>query len=86
MATKGQPRSSHRHAQMKTAAHAPSSTAATGSTSRPTTLQAVGVDVDPSEISRIENQERLVTDLEIIAICESLDITVTSLFEEAPGA
>ena len=49
-------------------------------------LQAVGVDIDQTAISRIENQERLVTDLEIIAICEALDITVASLFAEASGA
>ncbi len=44
-------------------------------------LQAVGVDLDPSAISRIENQERLVTDIEILAICEVLGVPVELLFE-----
>ena len=43
-------------------------------------LQAVGVDLDPSAVSRIENQDRLVTDIEVMAICEVLDITVETLF------
>ena len=34
-------------------------------------LQAMGVDMDQSALSRIENGERQVTDVEILAICEA---------------
>ena len=44
-------------------------------------LQAAGIDLDPSAISRIENQDRLVSDLEILAICKALEVQVEWLFE-----
>lgn len=44
-------------------------------------LQVLGVDLDRSALSRIERQTRLVTDLEITAICDSLGIGVADLFQ-----
>lgn len=44
-------------------------------------LQASGIDLDPSAISRIENQERLITDIEVVAICAVLGVAVETLFE-----
>ena len=46
-------------------------------------LQAAGVDLDPSAISRIENQDRLVSDLEILAICKALEVSVEWLFGDS---
>ncbi len=43
-------------------------------------LQAMGVELDRSAISRIESGERQVTDLEILPICQALDVPVGSLF------
>jgi transcriptional regulator with XRE-family HTH domain len=43
-------------------------------------LQAMGVELDRSAISRIESGERQVTDLEILAICQALDVPVGNLF------
>ena len=44
-------------------------------------LQAAGIDLDPSAISGIENQDRVVSDLEILAICKALEVPVERLFE-----
>ena len=46
-------------------------------------LLAKGIDVDQSVISRIENQERLVTDIELIAIAKFLKVTVAWLCKES---
>jgi transcriptional regulator with XRE-family HTH domain len=43
-------------------------------------LQASGVDLDQSALSRIENGERHITDIEIIAVCKVLSITVAQMF------
>lgn len=43
-------------------------------------LQALGVDIDQTAISRIENGERLVTDIEVIVICRALGLDVGTLF------
>ena len=48
-------------------------------------LQAAGIDLDPSAISRIENQDRVVSDLEILAICKALKVPVEWFFK-APTA
>ncbi len=47
-------------------------------------LQALGMDLDQAAISRIEGGERQVTDIELLAICQALGISVASLFEGAP--
>ena len=44
-------------------------------------VQAMGVDIDQTAISRIESGERQVTDIEIIALARALSINVVDLFE-----
>ena len=48
-------------------------------------LQAMGLEIDQSAISKIENGERLITDMEIVAICRALGISPGSLFTQASG-
>ena len=43
-------------------------------------VQALGVDIDQTAISRIESGERQVTDVEILGICQALDVEVGELF------
>ena len=43
-------------------------------------LQAAGIDMDQSALSRIENGERQITDVEIIAVCGALGVDVARLF------
>lgn len=43
-------------------------------------LQSLGIDLDRTAISKIENGRRPVTDAEIVAICKALDISVAFLF------
>ena len=45
-------------------------------------LQTNGVDIDPSAISRIECGNRLITDFEVLGICQVLGISLGSLFGE----
>ena len=45
-------------------------------------VQALGVDIDQTAISRIESAERQVTDIEIIAVCRALGIQVADLFAD----
>ena len=45
-------------------------------------LQAMGVQLDQTAVSRIENGERQVTDVELLAICRALGIEVGSLFTD----
>jgi transcriptional regulator with XRE-family HTH domain len=45
-------------------------------------LQAMGVQLDQTAVSRIENKERQVTDVELLAICRALGIEVGSLFTD----
>lgn len=44
-------------------------------------LQALGVDMDQTAISRLESGERQVTDIELLAICHALGTSVAALFE-----
>ena len=46
-------------------------------------LQAMGVDLDQTALSRIENGERQVTDIEIVAVCRALRVEVGDLFRGA---
>ncbi len=48
-------------------------------------LQSLGVDIDRTAISKIEGGRRLITDVEIIAVCQALGIGVASLFAEFAG-
>ena len=43
-------------------------------------LQAAGIDIDQSALSRIENGERQVTDIEILGICGALGVGVEEMF------
>lgn len=45
-------------------------------------LQTLGVELDRTAISKIENGKRPVNDLEIVAICEALGVSVVVLFGE----
>lgn len=45
-------------------------------------LQAMGVQLDQTAVSRIENGERQVTDVELLAICRALGIEVGTLFTD----
>ena len=42
-------------------------------------LQLLGLDVDKNAIQRIEAGKRFVTDIEIIFLCQALDVTVNEL-------
>ena len=44
-------------------------------------LQLMGINVDTSFVYKIENQLRLLKDFELIAICEILDIDISSLIK-----
>ena len=44
-------------------------------------LQLYGIDVDKNAIQRIECGKRFVTDIELVAIAEVLNVTVTALLE-----
>lgn len=48
-------------------------------------LQADGIDIDQSALSRIENGERLVTDIEILALCRALSVSIEDLFRGLSG-
>ena len=45
-------------------------------------LQALGMELDRSAISKMETGKRPITDVEIVAICRVLGIDVASLFVE----
>jgi transcriptional regulator with XRE-family HTH domain len=45
-------------------------------------LQTLNVDLDQTAISKIESGKRPITDIEIVAICKALGITVSTLFNE----
>ena len=45
-------------------------------------LEAMGVSLDPSAISRIENGDRSISDIEILAICRALDVPVTTILTD----
>lgn len=48
-------------------------------------LQADGIDIDQSALSRIENGERLVTDIEVLALCRALGVGIEELFQGLSG-
>ncbi len=45
-------------------------------------LAALGLVIDRSAVSRIENQERILTDIEVIAIARALRLPVGEFFSE----
>ena len=45
-------------------------------------LQTLGINIDRTAISKIEQGRRPVTDKEIVAICQALGIKVAELFED----
>tara|TARA_B100001971_G_C17955097_1_gene414523 strand:- start:74 stop:331 length:258 start_codon:yes stop_codon:yes gene_type:complete len=49
-------------------------------------LQALGVDIDRTAISKIETGARPVTDIEVRALCRALDVKVVFLFGEEQAA
>jgi len=46
-------------------------------------LQAMGVSIEQTALSSIENRERQVTDIEIIAICRALGADIAEVFFQA---
>ena len=45
-------------------------------------LQSLGLSIDQSALSKIENEQRPVTDVEIKALAEALKVSVSWLFNE----
>ncbi len=45
-------------------------------------LQAQGLEIDRTAISKIEAGKRPVTDVEMIAICKALDVKMVELFQD----
>ncbi len=43
-------------------------------------LQTMGVDIDQSALSRIENGERQITDIELLAVARALGVEVAAAF------
>ncbi len=43
-------------------------------------VQALGIEIDQTAISRIESGERLVTDVELLGISQALDVSIAELF------
>lgn len=46
-------------------------------------LQSLGLSIDQSTLSKIENGQRPVTDIEIAALAKALRVSVSWLFDEA---
>ena len=46
-------------------------------------LQSLGLSIDQSTLSKIENGQRPVTDIEIAALAKALSVSVSWLFDEA---
>ncbi len=46
-------------------------------------LQTVGLDLSPTSLSRLEGQQRLVQDFEVVAIAKALDVSVRELLGES---
>ncbi|MBD2846623.1 helix-turn-helix transcriptional regulator [Paenibacillus sp. IB182496] len=42
-------------------------------------LQTAGLDISPTSLSRLEGQDRLVQDYELLAIAQALEVTVAEL-------
>ena len=49
-------------------------------------LQLLGAMIDQSTLSKIENGQRPVTDIEIVALAKALRVPVSWLFEEAKSS
>ncbi len=45
-------------------------------------LQLYGIDVDKNAIQRIESGDRFVTDIELVAIADVLNVSVTELLKQ----
>lgn len=45
-------------------------------------LQTLGLDISPTSLSRLEGQDRLVQDYEVVLIAKALDISVNTLLGE----
>ncbi len=45
-------------------------------------LQLFGMDVDKNAVQRIECGKRFVTDIELLALAEALEVTVTTLLDK----
>jgi len=45
-------------------------------------LQTLGLDISPTSLSRLEGQDRLVQDYEVVIIAKALEITVGELLGE----
>ena len=45
-------------------------------------IQTMGMELDRTAISKIENGKRSVNDIEIVAICKALGVSVVTLFGE----
>jgi transcriptional regulator with XRE-family HTH domain len=46
-------------------------------------LQSLGLSIDQSTLSKIENGQRPVTDIEVAALAKALRVSVSWLFDEA---
>jgi len=46
-------------------------------------MQLMGVDINPSSLSKLEGQVRIATDIEIKVIAEILNVKIEDLFSEA---
>lgn len=44
-------------------------------------LQLIGMDVDKNAVQRMESGQRFITDVEILAICRTFQITPNALFD-----
>ena len=47
-------------------------------------MQLMGVDINPSSLSKLEGQTRSATDIELKAIAEILGVTIEDLLKENP--
>ena len=46
-------------------------------------MQSIGVDINPTSYSKLEGQQRIITDKEIYAITKILNIDFNELFKDA---
>lgn len=44
-------------------------------------LQLIGIDVDKNAVQRMESGQRFITDVELLAICRTFQITPNELFD-----
>ena len=44
-------------------------------------MQLLGVDINPSSLSKLEGQQRIATDIELMAIAEIFGITIDALIK-----